>query len=79
MEMWWLKKMRDEEEKEHIETRATAPFLLDVAHTKPRFPVPYKNRHTLIVCVRWHISIGTLVTHYTTLRSFVPLKSKQIL
>lgn len=38
----------------------------------------YKRRHISIVCVCWHISIGTLVTHCTTVRSFVPLKSRQI-
>lgn len=69
--------MRDEEEKELIETRATAPFLFDVAHTKPCRHVFYKSRHTVIVCVCWHVSIGTLVTHYTTLRSNVPLKIKE--
>lgn len=34
----------------------------------------YKRRHTSIVCVCWHVSVGTLVTHCTTLRSFVPRK-----
>lgn len=31
-------KMRHEEEKEFTEMLATAPFLLDVARTKPRRP-----------------------------------------
>lgn len=57
--------------------RATAPLLLDVARTKPCRPVPYKSRHTLILCVCWHISIGTLVTHYIISRTLSHLNQSR--
>lgn len=78
--------MTDEEKNEHTETLATTPFLSSqMWHVQNLFVQTtllstfYKRRHTITVCVYWHISIGTPVTNCTTLRSSAPLKSRQIL
>ncbi len=57
-------------------------FFSDVACTKPLSPWNFivlslqKKTHLSNWCVCWHMSIGTLVTNCTALRSSFPLKSR---